>query len=123
GSGGFPVGSSYKLFTLLDWLEQGKSVNQSINGRNQVLKMPAACEDTTYTFNTKDVGNFANRGGYTGTPMTFTRNSLNSGYFAMAAQLDLCDINKMAERLGVNPAKGGSTTDANLPFNVLGHKY
>jgi len=123
GSGGFPVGSSYKLFTLLDWLEQGKSVNQSINGRNQVLKFPASCEGTAQTFDTKEVGNFGNSGGSNGTPMTFTRSSLNSGYFAMAAQLDLCDINKMAERLGVNPAKGGSTTDTNVPFNVLGDKY
>ncbi|MCK3771010.1 transglycosylase domain-containing protein [Microbacterium aerolatum] len=123
GSGGFPVGSAYKLFTLIDWLEKGHSVNESINGRNQVLKMPAKCVGETYTFDTKTVGNFANNPGYTGTPMTFTRNSLNSGYFAMASKLDICDINKVADRMGVNPAKGGSTTDENYAFNVLGDKY
>lgn len=123
GSNGFPVGSAYKVFTLVDWLEKGHSVNESINGRNQVLKMPAQCAGGPITFDTKDVGNFGNNGGYTGTAMTFTRNSLNSGYFAMAAKLDICDINKVAERMGVKVADGTSTTEVNLPFNVLGDKF
>ncbi len=35
GASGFPSGSTFKLFTLLDWLEQGKSLNEVINGRNR----------------------------------------------------------------------------------------
>ena len=30
--------------------------------------------------------------GYTGTPMQFTAQSLNSGFLGMAEKLDLCDI-------------------------------
>ncbi|MGO2746346.1 transglycosylase domain-containing protein [Microbacterium sp.] len=123
GSGGFPVGSAYKVFTLIDWLETGHSVNESINGRNQTLKMKASCTNSTWDFDTDEVGNFNGVSGYTGTPMRFTRDSLNSGYFAMASQLDICDINGVADRLGVNLGNGGKTTDQNVPFDVLGSKY
>ncbi|WP_417511054.1 transglycosylase domain-containing protein [Microbacterium sp.] len=123
GSAGFPVGSAYKLFTLIDWLETGHSVNESINGRNQTMKMKASCTDSNWNFDTREVGNFNNAPGYTATPMRFTRDSLNSGYFAMASQLDLCDINKVADRMGVTLGDGGKTTDENVPFDVLGSKY
>src|SRR3546814_8843417 len=33
--------------------------------------------------------------------MSFTAQALNSGFVAMAAQLDLCDIGKVAARMGV----------------------
>ncbi|MGM7668468.1 transglycosylase domain-containing protein [Microbacterium sp. A93] len=129
GSGGFPVGSSYKLFTLVDWLEKGHSVNESINGRQRNLKIPAACVDATLPLKKDQIENFGRNGGYTGTPMTFTRNSLNSGYLAMASELDICDINKVAERMGVDLAKGGSPADISIkgnlpvPYNVLGDKF
>lgn len=121
GSAGFPVGSAYKLFTLVDWLEKGHSVNETVNGRNAVMKFK--CGDTTFTEDTGDIGNFNRVSGYTGTPMQFTRESLNSGYFAMASQLDICDINKVADRMGVSVATGEKTTDKNYVYNVLGDKY
>jgi membrane peptidoglycan carboxypeptidase len=124
GSAGFPVGSAYKIFTLIDWLETGHSVNESMNGRNQKMKMTAACTNSVWNnFDTKDIGNFNSAPGYTGTPMRFTRDSLNSGYFAMASKLDLCDINKVADRMGVSLGNGGKTTDQNVPYDVLGSKY
>lgn len=123
GSNGFPVGSAYKIFTLIDWLENGHSVNESLDGRNRNMPMAASCTGLSTTFNTKDVGNFGGSGGYAGTPMKFTRDSLNSGYFAMASKLDICDINTVADRMGVTLGNGGKTTDENVPFNVLGDKY
>ncbi|MDQ0642424.1 transglycosylase domain-containing protein [Microbacterium murale] len=124
--GGVPVGSAYKIFTLIDWLETGHSVNESINGRNQTMKMTASCTGSTWDFDTSDVGNFNGVSGYTGTPMRFTRDSLNSGYFAMASRLDICDINKVADRMGVTRGDGTPVTegaDANVPYNVLGSQY
>lgn len=123
GSGGMPVGSTYKLFTLIDWLEKGHSVNETLNGANQTLRMTAACDGLSQPFDTSDVGNFNGVRGYTGSPMRFTRDSLNSGFFAMASRLDLCDINAVADRMGVNLGNGGKTTDQNVPFDVLGSKY
>src|SRR5690606_40242767 len=83
----------------------------------------ASCMGASWNFDTSDVGNFGRVSGYTGSPMAFTRDSLNSGYFAMASKLDICDINKVADRMGVNLGNGGKTTDENVPYDVLGSKY
>ncbi|WP_235201402.1 transglycosylase domain-containing protein [Microbacterium sp. CH12i] len=121
GSNGFPVGSTYKLFTLVDWLEQGHSVNETINGRNRLFtKMK--CDGGSVPFGSEEIGNFNNDRGWTGTPMRFTAQSLNSGFLAMAEILDLCEINGVADRMGVTLANGGKTTDQNVPFDVLGSK-
>ncbi|MFS6529870.1 transglycosylase domain-containing protein [Microbacterium aurugineum] len=120
-SGGFQVGSVYKLFTLIDWLEKGHSVNEVLNGRVQTnLKIPV-CE-SPQTANTKEIGNFGGGGGYTASVMDFTRQSLNSGYFAMASKLDICEINQVADRMGVTLASGKKVTDENVPYDVLGPK-
>ncbi|GAT73910.1 Membrane carboxypeptidase [Microbacterium sp. HM58-2] len=122
GSGGFAVGSTYKLFTLIDWLEKGHSVRETLNGGNRVFSK-FRCGETPISNSTK-IANFGNAGGYTGTVMSFTAASLNSGYLAMAEKLDLCDINKVADRMGVTLAKGGKTTDGPaVPYDILGSKY
>ncbi len=60
-SGGFQVGSVYKLSRLIDWLEKGHSVNEVLNGRVQTnLKIPV-CE-SPQTANTKEIGNFGGGG-------------------------------------------------------------
>ncbi len=120
-SGGFNPGSTFKLFTLIDWLEKGHSVNESLNGQVRVIKrMTNSCDgDWVNQENTK-VGNFGGGGGYTGTPMQFTAQSLNSGYFAMAEQLDLCDIEKVATRMGVTNASSGAPVDVNTQFSIIG---
>ncbi len=52
GSIGFPVGSTFKLFTLVDWLEKGHSLNESLNGRlRPVPNMTNSC-----------TGNWVNQG-------------------------------------------------------------
>ncbi len=54
--------------------------------------------------------------------MEFTRDSLNSGFLAMASKLDICEINQLAQRMGVHLGDGGSVTDENVPYDVLGPK-
>lgn len=120
-SGGFQVGSVYKLFTLIDWLENGRSVNEVLNARVQTnLKIPVC--DSPQVTNTKEIGNFGGGGGYTASVMDFTRQSLNSGYFVMASKLDICDINQVADRMGVTLADGTKVTEENVPYDVLGPK-
>ncbi len=123
-SGGFQVGSVYKLFTLIDWLEKGHSVNEVLDGtvKTSMKFTAASCGGGTMTANTKEIGNFGGGGGRTDSVMNFTKNSLNSGYFAMASKLDLCEINKVADRMGVTLADGTKTTDENVPYDVLGPK-
>lgn len=37
GSGGFAPGSTFKPFTLLEWLKQGHSLNDQVNGTERTL--------------------------------------------------------------------------------------
>ncbi|WP_315637852.1 MULTISPECIES: transglycosylase domain-containing protein [Microbacterium] len=120
-SGGFQVGSTYKLFTLIDWLEKGHSVRENLNGTVQSNLQIPVCGSPQPT-DTAKIGNFGRSRGYPGTPMTFTAQSLNSGYFAMASKLDVCDINKVADKMGVTLASGEKVTEENVPYDVLGPK-
>src|SRR5690606_31534231 len=43
GAGGFGVGSTYKVFTLLDWLETGHSVNEVLDGRMRTFTDFTVC--------------------------------------------------------------------------------
>jgi len=115
GSTGFNAGSTFKLFTLLDWLEKGHSLNESLDGRLRVFEhLTNSCEgDWTNTSNTL-VNNFGKAAGRVGTPLQFTASSLNTGYFAMAEKLDLCDIEKVASLLGVTQANGDPIAMKNL---------
>lgn len=122
GSNGFSVGSTYKLFTLIDWLEKGHSVRETLNASNRVFRNFKCGDDPI--INTTKIDNFNRAGGYTGSVMRFTADSLNSGYLAMAEKLDLCDINKVADRMGVTLASGKKTTDdPAVPYDILGSKY
>ncbi|SJN15854.1 Multimodular transpeptidase-transglycosylase [Microbacterium esteraromaticum] len=141
GGVGFGPGSTYKLFTLLQWLEDGHSVNEVLDGRVRNFGKFPQCGGT-YT-QPEEVGNFGQGRGSVSSVLRFTAASLNTGFLAMAQQLDLCDINKMAKRLGVHWGDGGDVTtygldgaghlkdakkdnvhtDANDPFpTVLGSK-
>ncbi|MBZ4487995.1 transglycosylase domain-containing protein [Microbacterium sp. cx-55] len=107
GSSGFNAGSTFKLFTLVDWLEQGHSVNEVLNGRNRVFpRMTNSCAGDWVNVSNTKIGNFGGVGGYTGTPMQFTAASLNSGFLAMAEKLDLCDIGNVATKMGVTLGDG-----------------
>jgi len=122
GSIGFSVGSSYKVFTLIDWLEKGKSINQRLNGLDRAFTELKACGAPLGDLAPRQVGNYGRTGGSYGTPYSFTLSSLNTGYLAMAEQLDICDINKVAERMGVTLGTGESVTKENVAFDVLGSK-
>ncbi|MFH8249289.1 transglycosylase domain-containing protein [Microbacterium sp. B2969] len=107
GSIGFPAGSTFKLFTLLDWLEKGKSLNETLNGVNRVFpKMTNSCYGNWVNTSKTKIGNYNNVGGHVGTPMQFTKESLNSGFLAMAEKLDLCDIAKVVAKMGVTTGDG-----------------
>lgn len=105
GSTGFSAGSTFKLFTLVDWLEEGHSVNEVLNGVNRVFtKFTNSCYGNIV--NSEKIGNFGNVSGRVDTPMYFTAQSLNSGYLAMAEKLDMCKISQVATKMGVTHGDG-----------------
>jgi membrane peptidoglycan carboxypeptidase len=119
-SKGFSAGSTLKLFTLIDWLEEGHSVNEVLNGNvRRIDSMTNSCGGDWVNQAGDTVNNFNRVGGYVGTPMRFTRDSLNSGFFAMAEQLDLCDIKKVATKMGVTTGSGEELA-MNTQFSIIG---
>lgn len=127
GSIGFSVGSTFKVFTLLDWLEKGHSIKERLNGVNRPAFEGFNCDGSPIPQTTK-VNNFRNSGGYVGSIEQFTRDSLNSGYFAMGARLNLCDIMRIADRLDVRTGDGKHLVTEKepnvgrgpVPFDILG---
>ncbi len=123
GGDGHNAGSTYKVFSLINWLEQGRSVNEVLNGRVG-NKRVITCDGQTQQVNASNarggIGNFQNSPGYTGTITRFIQDSLNSGLFAMAEQISVCSTNEVAAKMGVTRADGSPVTDQNLPYNVLG---
>lgn len=103
GSTGFQSGSTYKLFTLVDWLLNGHSVNETVRGTLRNYTLTGSCEGAggTYKFN-----NSGNARGSNLSVMSATARSLNTGFAAMAEKLDLCEIRDVAKSLGMERADG-----------------
>ncbi|WP_282947517.1 penicillin-binding protein [Cellulomonas endometrii] len=107
GSGGFAPGSTFKPFTLLEWLKQGHSLNERVDGTERTLNTNqfTACGER-YPSQTWKVGN-SEGGGGSMTIMDATRQSVNLAYLSMAMQLDLCAIMDGAAALGVVQSPSG----------------
>ncbi|MFB7891998.1 transglycosylase domain-containing protein [Microbacterium sp. NPDC056044] len=113
-STGFPTGSTFKLFTLVDWLETGHTLSDTVNGTLRAIpRLRDHCAGTWVNRENHVVRNFGGVPGYVGTPLQFTAQSLNSGFLGMAEQLDLCDIENVAARMGVTRGDGS-------PVNIDG---
>ena len=104
GSLGFQPGSTYKVFTLAEWLSQGHTLNERVDSRRKsdwgVFKN--SCQgNQSFVFDPK---NDANEPGANYSALQSTINSINTGFIGMAKKLDLCGIAKMAEAFGVGRA-------------------
>ncbi len=109
GSSGFQPGSTYKVFTLGDWLNTGHTLTETFNGSRRdfsKLTWKDSCETSgVYPFNgpfnpTNDGSAGANNA------IDATKYSVNSAYISMASQLDLCQIKGVAQSFGVHRADG-----------------
>ncbi|MBV0895514.1 transglycosylase domain-containing protein [Microbacterium sp. NC79] len=98
---GFPAGSTFKVFTVLEWLKEGHSIREVLNGVNRKAWTVGCGTDKIKFDPEKMVQNYNGVRGYTGDIVRFTRDSLNSGFFAMAEKLDMCKIGQTAMDLGV----------------------
>ncbi|MCK6080337.1 transglycosylase domain-containing protein [Microbacterium sp. EYE_5] len=125
GASGFSAGSTYKVFSLINWLQQGHSVNEIVNGRVGEKRVETC--DGQYTDQPADnsqipghIGNFEGNSGYNGSVYRFTKDSLNSGFLAMAEKISICSTNRLAMDLGVMRGDGKPLDDQNVPYDVLG---
>lgn len=106
GSSGFQTGSTYKLFTLVEWLKAGHGIYETFPVQDYFTKMNNSCMKNSqweggYTMHND------NKESYTSlNANTSTISSLNTGFLSMAQQLDLCGIAKTADAMGGHRADG-----------------
>ncbi|WP_293699329.1 transglycosylase domain-containing protein, partial [uncultured Agrococcus sp.] len=97
GSRGFQPGSTYKIFTLAEWVRQGYSVNERLETTQDKPRSVTVCgDDMPYS-------NLRNNAGIEWGRQSVTDimvNSLNTGTIEMASRLDMCDIQDLASSLG-----------------------
>ncbi|MEO7121898.1 MAG: transglycosylase domain-containing protein [Lacisediminihabitans sp.] len=119
GSSGFQTGSTYKIFTLTDWFQNGHGLYDSVNGSVRPFpqsSFKAACESLSgppYTPHNDSPG----EGGYMSV-LQATEQSVNVAFITMAQKLDLCDIRADAEAMGVHRADGAELTA--YPASTIG---
>lgn len=119
GSRGFQPGSSYKVFTLAEWLSSGRGLGERVDSRRK---------SNWGTFQDSCLGphfagdwnprNDANEAGANYSAMESTIGSINTGFIGMAKELDLCGIRKRAEAFGVHRADGNTLDQG--PASVIG---
>ncbi|MCP3425127.1 transglycosylase domain-containing protein [Rothia sp. AR01] len=110
GTAGFAPGSTFKPFTLAEWIKEGNGVNARVDARR--LSYPAGTEWNASCVDGGKVVNPGANGAWSfqnATPgyqrqMTVNEgiyNSINSALYATAEYVDLCGIGDTAEALGV----------------------
>lgn len=111
GSSGFQAGSTYKIFTLAEWLKDGRSLGDTVNGDARTLNLSSftdSCQGSgSGTYSPKNDG--AQRPGSMSVRAA-TAGSVNGAFFSMAQKLDQCEIRKTAEAFGVKRADGKQLT-------------
>ncbi|PRY67229.1 membrane peptidoglycan carboxypeptidase [Glaciihabitans tibetensis] len=118
GSSGFQPGSTYKVFTLLNWLQNDHGLNEVVDGSPRTVPSAAFTDSCggpwfgPYPFKNDD-----SFGGQM-TAATATQRSVNGAFISMALKLDLCEIKNTAESLGVHRADGKPLMTN--PSSVLG---
>ncbi|MET0822618.1 MAG: penicillin-binding transpeptidase domain-containing protein, partial [Aeromicrobium sp.] len=103
-SGGFPAGSTFKMFTVAAALKNGIDVGQAYNAP-KTMTMPAGTYTTCDGLNTSEwkVNNSTTSGRknmYTG-----TRESVNTYFSQLEKQAGLCNVVRAAESMGIKVRK------------------
>ncbi|RXZ72195.1 transglycosylase domain-containing protein [Agromyces albus] len=115
GSSGLQPGSTYKVFTLAEWLNSGHSLTERFNGsRRAFTSFTDSCTGNwTGSYNPRnDDGRVASNA------VDATAWSVNTSFMAMAQQLDLCKIKQTAQAFGIHRADNSEL--AMNPSDVLG---
>lgn len=119
GSRGFQVGSTYKVFTLAQWLSEGHSLSETVNADYRTYRQSSFTDTCggpwtgTYRPTNDSSGETGRRSALQATAL-----SINTAFIAMAHELDLCAIAHRAQGFDVHTATG-EPLNTN-PASVLG---
>lgn len=117
-SGGFQTGSTYKVFTLAEWLATGHTLSESISTTEHTFQnseFTNSCQNVSG--GTWPVAN-AESVPASMTVQAATVESINTAFGAMGKQLDLCKIAQLAQSMGIHRADGGAL--GQTPSSILG---
>ncbi|WP_170116285.1 penicillin-binding protein [Rathayibacter caricis] len=123
GSRGVQTGSTYKVFTLANWLTAGHTLNESFPSPTSGFRSyPQKCNvdagGTTGVGSWRPKNDSPSDNRESMSAVTATQGSINTGFMGMARQLDLCDIRSTAEAFGMHTAT--NTEMWSTPATVLG---
>ncbi|MBC7442840.1 MAG: penicillin-binding protein, partial [Ramlibacter sp.] len=109
GSNGFQPGSTYKVFTLAEWLSTGHRLEDRVSSapRSNWGTFADHCRGPqNYDSQGWSPRNDAGESGANYSALESTVGSINTGFIGMAKQLDLCSIRERAEAFGMHRADG-----------------
>jgi membrane peptidoglycan carboxypeptidase len=123
GTAGVQTGSTYKVFTLAQWLQAGHTLNESFPSPTSGFRSyPQKCDTANdgYYAGARFAprNDVASEDASSMTAVQATANSINTGFMGMANQLDLCDIRTTAESFGIHRADAKELQSG--PAAVLG---
>jgi membrane peptidoglycan carboxypeptidase len=115
GASGFQTGSSFKPFTLATWLEEGHSLGDTVNATRRPFPFSSftSCGSPLRATAPYVPANSEDHESGPMSVLNATARSSNVAYVQMESELDLCDVAKTAESLGVHlaaPAQECSAT-------------
>ena len=122
GIGGFQPGSTYKPFTVAAWLDSGKKLNDTLDGRKRTYPAGHSWNASCLPGGRYGIPeawtpiNYGDTNYKTTTVIDGLANSYNTITLAEANQLDLCKFQEMAFAAGIH--NGKSSGGENVPLEV-----
>ena len=115
--GNFQVGSTFKVFTLLEWFKEGHSAYETVGSANTFYPNGAfKCDGRSITTEGYQVNDLAGKTG-TMNVVRATGQSVNQAFVNMASRVDFCSIFETAYNMGITE---DGEVPSPYPANILG---
>ena len=116
-NGNFQVGSTFKVFILLQWFKEGHSAYETVGSANTFYPNGAfKCDGRSITTEGYQVNDLAGKTG-TMNVVRATGQSVNQAFVNMASRVDFCSIFETAYDMGITE---DGEVPAPFPANILG---
>ena len=115
--GNFQVGSTFKVFTLLQWFKEGHSAYETVGSANTFYPNGSfKCDGRSITTEGYQVNDLAGKTG-TMNVVRATGLSVNQAFVNMASRVDFCSIFETAYNMGITE---DGEVPSPFPANILG---
>lgn len=115
--GNFQVGSTFKVFTLLQWFREGHSAYETVGSANTFYPNGSfKCDGRSITTEGYQVNDLAGKTG-TMNVVRATGQSVNQAFVNMASRVDFCSIFETAYDMGITE---DGEVPSPFPANILG---